>query len=329
MAEVRRVGIGGTGSFLPDTRLTNEDLSRIVDTSDEWIVERTGIRERRKAAPETAASDLGLEAAKRALDAANFDPEDLDLILVATLSPDHIFPSTACLIQNKLGAKKAGALDISAACSGFIYALSTGWQFVATGQYDNVLVIGSEVLTKFTDYQDRTTCILFGDGAGAVLLQANAERGEILSCNLRGDGSGGDVMTVPAGGSRNPASIETVTQRMHYMTMRGKEVYKFAVSKMAELVRASMKKHDIGLANLGVVVPHQVNRRIIESAVKRLHIPLEKVYINIDRYGNTSAASIPIALDEAVRDNYLHPGQHAILVAFGAGLTWGSVTLRW
>jgi 3-oxoacyl-[acyl-carrier-protein] synthase-3 len=329
MGSVRRVGITGTGSYVPEKRLTNADLATMVDTSDEWITERTGIRERRIAPDSEACSDLAYRAAVHALEKADFDPADIQLIVVGTLTPDHVFPATACILQHRLGARATATLDVSAACSGFIYALSTGYQFLAAGTYDNALVIGAEVLSKVTDYQDRGSCILFGDGAGAVLLQADARQGEILSCVLGGDGSGADVMSLPAGGSRLPASHETVDGRLHYMTLRGREVYKFAVNKMAELVEESMRKHGIDRESLGLVVPHQVNRRIIESASKRLELPPEKVYINIDRYGNTSAASIPIALDEAVQEGRLESGQHAILVAFGAGLTWGTVTLRW
>ncbi len=274
-------------------------------------------------------SDLAVEAAKRALESASVPPEDVELILVATITPDNIFPCTACHVQHKIGATHAGAFDISAACSGFIYAMAAGSQFIASGSYRNVLVIGAETLTKITDYTDRNTCILFGDGAGAVLLQAEAPRGQILSSFIRGDGSGAEVMHVPGGGSRVPASVESVQNRLHFMRIRGREVFKFAVLKMVELVEDGLKANNLKRDDLGLIIPHQVNLRIIELALKKLEYPAEKAYTNIDRYGNTSAASIPIALDEAVREKRPIPGKAVVCVAFGAGLTWGSLVMRW
>ncbi|MBI1851598.1 MAG: ketoacyl-ACP synthase III [Planctomycetes bacterium] len=324
-----KVGVAGTGSYLPPRRLTNQELEKMVDTSDEWIRERTGIRERRIVDEGVVTSDLAVEASRQALAAASVSAEDVDFIIVATSTPDNIFPATACHVQHKIGATRAATIDISAACTGFIYGVAMGAQFIATGTYRNVLVIGAECLSKITDYTDRTTCILFGDGAGAVLLQADAPHGHVLSTFLRGDGSGGEVMQVPGGGSRIPASIESVQNRMHFMRIRGREVFKFAVMKMVELIEDGLRSNGISREELGLIIPHQVNMRIIELALKKLDIPPDQAYTNIDRYGNTSAASIPIALDEAVRENRLVSGKAIVCVAFGAGLTWGSLVMRW
>jgi 3-oxoacyl-[acyl-carrier-protein] synthase-3 len=329
MPSLVSVGVAGTGAFVPERRITNSDLETMVDTSDAWIRERTGICERRVVEEGVVTSDLAAEASRRALEASSVSPSDVDFIIVATSTPDQVFPTTACHLQAKLGAERAGAIDIAAACTGFIYGVAIGAQFIATGTYRNVLVVGAECLSKITDYTDRTTCILFGDGAGAVLLQANAPRGRILSSFLRGDGSGAEVMQVPAGGSRMPASLDSVSNRMHYMRIRGREVFKFAVLKMVELVEEGLRSNGLGREDLGLIIPHQVNMRIIELALKKLEYPPEMAYTNIDRYGNTSAASVPIALDEALREHRLVPGKAVVCVAFGAGLTWGSLVMKW
>lgn len=329
MSDPIRVGIAGTGSYVPERRLSNLELEKMVDTSDAWIVERTGIRERRIVAEGMTCSDLAFEASRRALESSGVLAKDLDLIIVATVTADSPLPSAACLLQHRLGAEKAAAFDLAAACAGFIYATSTGKQFVKSGRYKNVLVVGAEVLSSITDYQDRNSCILFGDGAGAAVLTADASQGEILSTFLRGDGSGADLIHIPAGGSRLRTTHQTIEDRGHYMKLRGREVFKFAVSRMTELIESAIAKYDMKEDDLGLVIPHQVNLRVIDAALRRLEIPPEKVFTNIDRYGNTSSASIPIALDEARRAGRLVKDKYVICVAFGAGLTWGSIVLRW
>ncbi len=325
---LRNVGIIGTGSYAPEKVLTNKDLEKMMDTSDEWITSRTGIKERRIAREDEATSDISYEAAKIALEDAGIKPEELDLIIVSSVTPDMAFPATACLVQDRLGAKKAGAFDLEAGCSGFVYALSVGWQFVATGVYDKVLVIGAEVLSKIVNWEDRNTAVLFGDGAGAAVLAPVDEPG-ILSCELGSRGDGGELLKMEAGGSRLPASIETVKEKKHTIYMAGNEVYKFAVRIMGEaslrvIEKAGLKKEDVDF-----LIPHQANIRIIDSARKRLGLPEDRVYVNLDKYGNTSSASVAIALDEAVRKGKIKKGDNLVLVAFGAGLTWAAVALRW
>lgn len=328
-AHVRQVGIIGTGSCLPEKILTNHDLEKIVDTSDEWIRTRTGIRERRVAGDDTAASDLSVTAAERALATAGVSPEELDLIIVATVTPDNLFPSTACLVQERLGAQKAAAFDLSAGCTGFLYALGVGQQFIASGTYEKVLVIGVDLLTKIINWQDRSTCVLFGDGAGAVVL-APAPPGEgILSLYLGADGSGGPLLIMPAGGSRLPASLETVNRKLHTIQMQGSEVFKFAVRIMGEASLIALEKAGLKKEEVDLLIPHQANIRIIEAALKRLGLPPEKVYVNLDHYGNMSSASVPVALDEARREGKLKRGDKVVLVSFGAGLTWGAAVVRW
>ncbi len=324
-----RIGILGTGSCVPERRLTNADLERLVDTSDEWIFTRTGMRERRIAAPGQATSDLAIVAARRALEMAGVPAEDVELIIVATITPDHVFPSTACLVQHALGARNAGGFDVSAACSGYINALMTGHALIQSGRFANALVIGAEVISSITNYRDRASCILFGDGAGAVFLARDAPRGEILDHFVRIDGSGADIMIVPSGGSRRPVSHDVLEDRSNLMQLRGREVFRFAVEKFRELVVESVKRVGCTCADIGLIVPHQVNLRIIEAAIKKLDIDMDRVQVNLDRYGNTSAASIPIALDEAVRTGRVVEGKLVSMVAFGAGLTWGSSLLRW
>jgi len=326
---LRAAGIRGTGSYVPSKVLSNADFEKMVDTSDEWITSRTGIKERRVRGDGETTSDMAVKAAKVALADAGIGVDDLDLIVVATVTGDFLFPSTSCLVQNKLGAQQIGALDVQAACSGFIYALSVAQQFVATGAADNVLVVGAESLSAITDYTDRASAILFGDGAGAAIISSTFDRGEVLSTSLHAEGSGGDVIKIEAGGTSRPTTIESVENREHFMRLRGREVYKFAVQKMVQLVEEARQRH--AELELGYVVPHQVNLRIIESAREKLGLEKEQVFVNIDRYGNTSAASIAIGLDEVRRSGTLakREGDLVVMCAFGAGLTWGSVSCRW
>ncbi len=326
---MRSVGILSTGSYTPERVLTNFDLEKMVETSDEWIVTRTGIRERRISSPEQASSDLAYEAAKKALAKANVSPEELDMIIVATVTPDMPFPSTACLLQEKLGAKKASALDVSAACTGFLYGIATGSQFVANGLYRYVLVVGVETLSKITNYEDRNTCVLFGDGAGAALLGPVAEGYGFKAFELGADGSGGSLLCQPAGGSRIPASAESVSQNLHYISMAGSEVFKFAVRVMNSATEAVLEKSGVGKEEIDLLVPHQANKRIIDAAIQRFGLSEDKVAINLDRYGNMSSASIPVALDEAIEDGRVKEGDNVILVGFGGGLTWGATLCKW
>jgi 3-oxoacyl-[acyl-carrier-protein] synthase-3 len=320
--------IAGTGSYVPEKRLTNDDLSKLVETNDEWIVQRTGIRERRIAGPEESTATLATAAARRALDAAGLEPKDLDLILCATITPEMVFPSTACFIEQALGLQTTPAFDITAACSGFIYALETGANFVRTGRYKNVLVIGAETLSRITDYTDRGSCILFGDGAGAVVLQrSNDEHRGLIYSSLHADGSGWDMLCCTPG-SRHPIDEALIAGRKQFMKIKGREVYKFAVQRFQELIEDAMRKCELTVDQIKLVVPHQVNQRIIDSAMERLNFAPEKAFVNIDKYGNTSAASIPIALDEAWRSGRVSPGDIVIFVAFGAGLTWANAVVR-
>lgn len=329
MKELRPVGVVGTGRYTPQRVLTNADLEKMVETSDEWIRTRTGIRERRIAAPEEAASDLALQAARRALEAADVPPEAVDLIIVATVTPDTLFPATSNLLQDRLGAKRAGAFDLLAGCTGMIYALEMAASQVAAGACDTVLVVGAEVLSRVTDWSDRSTCVLFGDGAGAFVVRPVEPGYGILGTILGSDGSGGEKLILPAGGSRRPASHETVEQGLHYLKMCGNEVFKFAVRVMGDAAFQVMERSGLAPDDIDFFVPHQANIRIIEAAARRLELPREKVVVNVDRYGNTSSASIPIAVDEAVRSGRVKKGDVGLLVGFGAGLTWGAVALRW
>jgi len=320
--------IKGVGHAVPERVLTNQQLEEMVDTNDEWIVQRTGIRERRITDANTATSDLAIQAARQALENAQVAPEDLDLIIVATVTPDHAFPSTSCLLQRELEAWGAAAFDIEAACTGFIYCLSIADQFIKSGTYRTVLVLGAETLSKITDYTDRNTCILFGDGAGAAVLQAGEEPG-LMAVEIGADGRGGELLVQPAGGSRNPASTETVKNRQHFIKMAGREVFKFAVRIMVESSKRVLEQAGISGQDLALLVPHQANLRIIDSACKRLAVDPEKVVVNLDRYGNMSAASIPIALSEAAQQGRIAPGDHVLLVGFGGGLTWGAAVIKW
>ncbi len=326
----KNMKIIGVGSYLPERVLTNADMEKVVNTTDEWITERTGIKERRIAEKEQATSDLGIEAAKIALKTASLDPAELDLILVATITPDMFFPSTACIIQDRLGAKNAAALDISAACSGFIYGLVVGHSLICQGQYKNILLIAAETLSKITDWEDRGTCVLLGDGAGAVVISAGDNENEgLLASSLGAIGSAGKLLYLPAGGSRNPATHETVNGKMHYLKMHGNELFKLAVKSLVDAAKDVMQRAKVKPEDINLFIPHQANIRIINATATRLGIPREKVYINVERYGNTSAATIPIALDEAFRAGKIKKGDLLLLDAFGGGLTWGAVLLRW
>ncbi len=327
--ELINVGIAGTGAYLPDRILTNADLEKIVDTSNEWILDRSGIRERRIAPPEMVTSDFAVTAGLQAIADAGITAEEIDLVIVATNTPDMVFPATACLVQDRIGAKKAGAFDLAAGCTGFMYALIVGSQFVSTGSCRNVLVIGAENLSKIINWKDRRTCVLFGDGAGAVVLRQAVPGSGILSQKLWADGSGGQFLTLPAGGSRNPASHETVENNMHFIHMRGRDIFKFAVRATGKAAKEVLSSAGLETADVDFFIPHQANVRIIEAAAKRLGLPPEKVLVNVDRYGNTSTASIPIALTEAVRCGKIKSGDHILMVGFGAGLTWAAAVLKW
>ncbi|BCV24784.1 beta-ketoacyl-ACP synthase III [Gelria sp. Kuro-4] len=329
MNEQRGVKILGWGQALPERVLTNQDLERMVETSDEWIVSRTGIRERRIAAAETAASDLAVVAAREALQRAEVAPAQIDLIIVATVTPDMAFPATACLVQSALAAGRAAAFDLEAGCSGFLYALATAREFIAGGTYDHVLVVGVDLLSKITDWQDRNTCVLFGDGAGAVVLGPAAPGQGILSTYLGCDGAGGELLCLPAGGSRQPLTPENLAAGRQYIHMNGPEVFKFAVRIMGEAAVKALERAGLELQDVTYLVPHQANLRIIDAAARRLKLPPERVLVNLDRYGNMSSASIPVALAEAADAGRFHPGDILVLVGFGAGLTWGAAAVRW
>jgi len=324
-----RARIIATGSYLPERIMTNHDLETMVDTSDEWITERTGIRERRIIDEDMCASDLAVEASREALKRAGLRPKDLDLILAATVSGDMLLPSTACIVQGKLKAKNAAALDINAACSGFVYGLSVANAYIRSGAAKRILLVGTEVLSRFTDWTDRATCVLLGDGAGAVILEANDGEAGILSVDIFSDGSMWDLLHIPAGGSRYPASEKTLKKKMHYIKMRGNETFKVAVRTLEEIVIKTLKNNNLKPDDLALLIPHQANLRIIQATAKRLGIDLDRVVVNIDKYGNTSAASIPIALDEAVRQGRVREGDYIMFESFGGGLTWGAALVMW
>lgn len=321
--------ITGWGMAVPQKIVTNEELAQRIDTTDEWIQSHTGIRERRVASEDQTTATLGVDAAQRALDMARLKPADLDLIIVSTSSPEHIFPATACLVQDQLGASNAGAFDLLAACSGFIFALNMGTQAIRTGTIKSALIIGSETLSRFVDWNDRNTCILFGDGAGAFVLQASPEPGGVISAVMRSDGSGGDLLIVPGGGSRIPTTHKSVQAGQHYVKMNGREVFRFATRVLGQVTEEAVKKAQLTLEDIQLVIPHQANQRIIEAALRRLDIPIERCVINLDRYGNTSTASIPIATCEAVQQGRLKPGDKVVFVGFGGGLTWGAAVAVW
>ena len=325
----RAVGILGIGHYVPEKIVTNFDLEKIVDTSDEWITERTGIKQRHIAAPEQATSDMSVIAAQRALADAGVAPEELDLVILATASPDHAFPSTACLVQDRIGANHAAAFDLSAGCSGFVYSLGVASQMVKSGLYNKILIIGAETLSSIINWQDRNTCVLFGDGAGAAVVGEVEEGYGVLGIDLGADGSGGKYLFQPAGGSRKPASEETVANHEHTIHMNGPEVFKFAIQIMGKTAKTALANAGMKPEELDLLVPHQANLRIITSAAKRLKMPMEKVWVNVDKYANTSAASIPIALCEAQSAGALKKGDNVLLAGFGAGLTWAAIVLKW
>lgn len=327
---LRKTVIRGTGFSVPSQIVTNDDLSKTVDTSDEWIRTRTGIEERRIASPELNNSDLAVEAARIAIERAGINAEELDLIIVSTVTPDMIFPATACLVQEALGAKHAATFDLEAACSGFIYALSVARQYIASGEYNNVLVVASELLSRVTDWSDRSTCVLFGDGAGAAVLSGSDEgESDFLSFFLGGNGKYADILNIPAGGSRKPASPETLAERGHCMKMNGPEVFKAAVKKMNLSMHQVLAKAGLQSSDLDIIIPHQANLRIIDSLRKYLDLPEDKVYVNLQKYGNTSAASIAIALAELEESGRLTRGQLVGMCAFGGGLTWAACLFRY
>src|SRR3989338_230951 len=328
MCESKHVGIIGLGSYLPEKVLTNKDLEKIVDTTDEWIRTRTGIRERRIARQDEATSDMAVEAAKIALKDARLKPEDLDLIIVATITPDMFFPSTGCIVQNKLGARQVPAFDISVACSGFIYGLAIANQFIGSGVYKYALIVGAEKLSSITDWSDRSTCILFGDGAGAAVL-GPVEKGGILSVYLGADGREGDLLKLPAGGSRIPPTKKTIDDRLHFVKMNGSELFKHAVKIMADAALEVTKPLGLKAEDISLVIPHQANIRILEAVAKRMGLTKDKIYLNIDRYGNMSAASSAVALVEAVEEGRIKKGDKILLDAFGGGLTWGAMVIEW
>ena len=326
---MKTVKVTGWGTYLPDKVLSNADLEKMVDTSDEWIITRTGIKERRLVADNEVTSDLGAEAAKKAIDQAGLKPEDIELIIVATVTGDTPFPSTACYLQHKIGAVKAACFDLSAACSGFIYGLITAQQFIKTGFYANALVIGAEVMSAFVDWQDRNTCVLFGDGAGACVLEPSDDDSGIISSYLGSDGSQTELLRVPGGGSKIPATKQSVEDKEHYLKMSGSEVFKLAVRAMAEAANKALGKVNIDCKDVACLIPHQANIRIIEAVAKRIGLPRDRIYFNIEKYGNMSSASTAVGFCEAVEQGRIKKGDIVVLVAFGAGLTWGACVIKW
>jgi 3-oxoacyl-[acyl-carrier-protein] synthase III len=325
----RRAHITGWGRYAPERVLTNRDIEKMVDTSDEWIVSRTGIRERRVAAAHETTASMGAVASLRAIRTAGIDPDDIDLILLATLTPDYWMPSTAALVKEAIGNKRAAAMDVAAACSGFVYAFATAQAYIAGGLARHVLVIGAELLTRFLDYTDRSTCILFGDGAGAVVVSASDEPGGALGTELTTAPEGAYMIWLPAGGAKSPPSAETIARGEHFIRMEGKETYRFATKTMATTALESVRKSGLGASDIDLFIPHQANIRIVEAVAKGLDLPMDKMYVNLDRYGNTSAASVPIALAEAVNEGRVKVGDRIVMVAFGAGFTSGAVTVEW
>ena len=326
--------IYGTGGYAPPKVMSNADFARTLDTSDEWITSRTGIKERRIAEPGVATSDLCFPAAKAALENANVAADELDMIIVGTITPDYPFPSTACVLQEKLGisGKKIPAFDLAAACSGFLYGVSTAQAFIQTGVAKRVLIVGAEVLSSILDYTDRSTCILFGDGAGAVVMgppRTDGPSHTILSTKMYSDGSGASMLHMPAGGSLRPASLTTLNEKQHFVRLDGREVFRFGITIAVELITEAMQRHGLKAEDIGAIIPHQANIRIIEAAAERLKLPLSLFMTNLDRYGNTSAGSVPLALDEANRTGRIPAGKPVIMLAFGAGLTWTNAVVQW
>lgn len=325
----RSCSIISVGSYVPEKVLTNADLEKMVETTDEWIVTRTGIRERHIAAKDEYTSDLAAKAAKLALERAKISPEAIDLIIVATITPDMPFPATACLVQEKIGAKRAAAFDLEAACSGFIYGLEVGQQFIISRTYETVLVIGAEKLSSIVDWQDRNTCVLFGDGAGAAVLQHRANSHGLLIACMGADGGKSNLIVMPGGGSKNPATLETVNARLHYLKMEGRETFKNAVNAMYTAATEALKRCNLDISQIKCIIPHQANRRIIDAVGEKLGAKDGQMFINLHKYGNTSAASVAIALDEAVSSGKINRGDLVMLLAFGAGLTWAAAIIEW
>jgi 3-oxoacyl-[acyl-carrier-protein] synthase III len=325
----RSCSIVGVGSYVPSKILTNHDLEKMVETSDEWITTRTGIKERRIAAENEYTSHMAAEAARRAMNMAGVKPEEIDLIIIATITPDMPFPATACLVQEKIGAKNAAAFDLEAACSGFIYGLEVGQQFIMSRTYDTVLVIGAEKLSSIVNWTDRNTCVLFGDGAGAAILQNRENSHGLLTAVMGADGEKADLLFMPGGGSRCPATKESVDARLHYLQMDGKQAFKNAVQAMESAATEAMKRCEVDITRMKCIIPHQANMRIIDAVGERLGAKPEQLFVNLDKYGNTSAASVAIALDEAVSSGKVSRGDLILLVVFGAGLTWGAAVIEW
>ncbi len=326
---MRRAKIIGVGSYAPKRILTNADLERMVETSDEWIVQRSGVRERRIADENEATSDLAIKAAQQALERASLVPEDIDFIVVGTTTPDMFFPSVGNLVQHRLGCRRVGSVDLLAACAGSIYSLAIGAKFVETGKYRRVLCIGAETLSRITDWTDRGTCVLLADAAGAAVLEAAADGSGLIDADLSSDGQYADLLYMPGGGSRHPATHETVEARMHYAKMKGNEVFKVAVRMFVDSTSALLERHRLTVDDVKLFIPHQANLRIIEAAVKRVGLPMDRVFVNVDRYGNTGAASVYVALEEAVAAGRLARGDLVLLAAFGGGFAWGSALMRW
>ena len=325
----RTCSIVAVGSYVPERILTNADLEKMMDTSDEWITTRTGIKERRIAADDEFTSDIGAKAALRAMEKAKISADQIDLIIVATITPDMLFPSTACLVQQKIGAKRAAAFDIEAACSGFIYSLEIGQQFIMSRTYDTVLVIGAEKLSSIIDWSDRNTCVLFGDGAGAAILQNRPDSHGLLTACMGADGSKGGLLSMPGGGSQCPATAQSVADRLHYLRMDGKETFKNAVNAMCQAAKEALKRCEIDVTKIQCIIPHQANLRIIDAVTERLGAKPEQVFVNLQKYGNTSAASVAIALDDAVECGRVRTGDLLLLIVFGAGLTWAAAVIEW
>jgi 3-oxoacyl-[acyl-carrier-protein] synthase-3 len=321
--------IVATGSYLPEKRLTNFDIEKLVDTSAEWIIERTGIHERRIAPKDAASSDLALEASRTALKRAGIKAKDLDMIICATVTGDMPFPSTACILQSRLDASNAAAFDVSAACSGFIYGLFIADSFIRSGAKKKILIVGVDMLSRLTDWEDRSTCIIFGDGAGAVIMEPSKDDSGMLSVDIGSDGNMWDFLYIPGGGSRIPLSHECLDKKLHRIKMRGNETFKIAVKTLENVVIETLRKNNLKPSQLSLLIPHQANLRIIQATAKKLDLPMDKVMVNIDRYGNTSSASVPIALDEALTAGRIRTGDYILLEAFGAGLTWGSALFKW
>ncbi len=324
----QRIGLIGLGMYVPPKVLTNFDIEKMVDTTDEWIISRTGIKERHIAEPGVTTSDIAVEAAREALEQAKLDPKELELIITGTTTPDMLFPSTSCILQHRLGAKSAVCFDLGAACSGSVFAMITAQQYLLTGRYRNALVIGAEVLSNFIDWTDRSTCILFGDGAGACVM-TTVSRGGILATDMGSDGSAGDLLYMQGGGSKHPPSHESIDKRLHLLRMNGTEIFKLATKAMADSAVRVVKEAKLKPEDIECFIPHQANTRIIEAVTKLAKLPREKVFMNLQRYGNTSAASNLIALYEVVKEGKIKRDDHVVMIAFGAGLTWGSILLQW